>query len=281
MKKVIVVAPGRPISPSVADLIGNEVEKQLGSISVDFDPSCFTSCGHFAGDDATRAASVQSALSGKYHDSVWMARGGYGAARILNKIDWKKVDKSVSVYGYSDGCFLLAALFRLGASSLYHSPMPIDITREGNLEHLRHVLRCISNDTAEQRIAATRVKGDTKYFERVYVSNLTVLTKLIGTKFEPKIASGLLIVEDVSEHEYSIDRMLFQLSNSRLGRSLAGIGFGSFSSIPKNDVEFNDDFRAMLLNWFPQTSNLFCDIRLGHIPFSPVIRLGHGLEVIS
>src|SRR5471032_273579 len=133
--RIAVVAPSSRLSPEVPDrmqaLAGRLYRDRTPQIF--FHPQCFLSSGHFAGDDAARAAALVEVANSEAWDAVWFARGGYGAGRLIEAAlpQLGPAARAKTWLGYSDGGALLAALYSEGFERLAHGPIPQDILREG------------------------------------------------------------------------------------------------------------------------------------------------------
>jgi muramoyltetrapeptide carboxypeptidase len=79
--------------------------------------------------------------------------------------------------------------------------------------------------------------------------NLTVLSNLIGTPIEPDFFGAELLIEDVAEHEYRIDRAMFHITGSAAIRSVAALRMGRMSDIPDNDPVFGSDAESIVRDW--------------------------------
>ena len=171
--------------------------------------------GYLAGEDALRTADLRHALLRKDTQAVFCARGGYGLTRLLPALlrDTEVLgalgDKLL--VGFSDVTALHALCLRQGAASL-HGPVVTSLRRVGDAsrELLRRLLfeprglGVITPDTAV-RIAGGRARG------LVVGGNLSVLTRLIGTAVWPSLEGRILLLEDVGERPYRLDRMLTHL----------------------------------------------------------------------
>ena len=202
-------------------------------VSVVFQEAAFMKHGHFAGDDAVRARAFIEFANDPRIDAVWFARGGYGSCRIAEAVipHLNDVARAKRYLGYSDAGSLLAALYKAGFEHVAHGPMASDSVR---------------HDATAERALAWLTKGDPRSWEpslhddpRPAVAfNLTVLDQLLGTPLEPYLSGHVLMLEDVSEAHYRIDRMMFHLTSQPSIRRVAGIRWGRFSDIPDNDPDF-------------------------------------------
>ncbi len=170
--------------------------------------------------------------------------GGYGSGRIAAEVcDGLEAAAKTKLYlGYSDMGFLLAGLYRAGCR-VAHGPMPADVRRDGGDAAVARALRYIADaapDTLEPHVIADAPAA---------AFNITVLSHLLGTGLEPDLAGHVLMLEDVAEHHYRIDRALFHILSHRDMRGLKGIRLGRVSDIPPNDPDFGQDEEEIARHW--------------------------------
>jgi muramoyltetrapeptide carboxypeptidase len=188
--------------------------------------------GYLAGPDRGRADDLQAAWFDPAVAAVVCARGGYGTERILELLDWDGMLASGPKLfaGYSDVTALHEALaIHLGVATL-HSPMAaaqVFVSDEFTAEHLRRTLfQPESVQTITSRTAETLVAGTA---HGVIVGGcLSLLASAIGTSSGRRgVAGAILVLEDVAEQPYRLDRMLTQLLRSGWLADVAGIAIGS------------------------------------------------------
>jgi muramoyltetrapeptide carboxypeptidase len=239
-KRIGVVAPGSPMSEAVAERVAG-----LDS-EVVFHPQCFLSHGHFAGDDAARAAAFIEVANDPAIDAVWIGRGGYGSCRIAEQVlaGLGEAARAKTYLGYSDAGNLLAGLYRHGIGRVAHGPMPSDIVREGGEAAVGRALAWL-RDGAPDALEPSLAGGTTT----AAAFNITILSQLLGTPLEPDLEDHVLMLEEVSEHLYRIDRALFHITSNPGIRRVAGIMLGRCSLIPTNDPAFGEDEEAIAKYW--------------------------------
>jgi muramoyltetrapeptide carboxypeptidase len=242
--RIGVVAPASRISREMADEVGQLAQRLYPGTELHFHPQCFLTSGHFAGPDAQRARAVLDIANDPQFDAVWFARGGYGSGRIAGQVcaGLEQAAREKIYLGYSDLGFMLAGLYRQGCRAV-HGPMPADLKRMGGEEAVARALRYLverAPDTLEPSISAEVPRA---------AFNITVLGHLLGTPLEPDLAGHVLMLEDVSEHIYRIDRAMFHISASPNIRRVAGIRLGRISDVPPNDPEFGQDAEAVMRHW--------------------------------
>jgi len=233
--RIGIVAPASRIEAALAERV-SEIARVLYSDRVElfFHPQCYLSSGHFAGDDAARAEAFLEVANDPAIGALWVARGGYGAGRILEHVlpNLRAPAHAKTYVGYSDAGFILGALYANGYSQVAHGPMPADLTREGGEAAVARALSFIV-DRAPQSLEPS-LSGSV----RAAAFNMTILSHLLGTPYAPDLEGHVLMLEEVSEHMYRIDRSLFHITSNPGIRKVAGIRLGRCSAIPPNDPEF-------------------------------------------
>ncbi|MEZ5939080.1 MAG: LD-carboxypeptidase [Hyphomonadaceae bacterium] len=258
-------APGRALARCTADAAVALADRLYGGrVELVFPEQCFASCGHFAGDDRTRANAVVDLANDPAIDAIWFARGGYGACRIAEDVIARLSPSALAKpwLGYSDAGFILAALQRAGARKAAHGPMPVDLVRE-------------DGDRAAARGLAWLLDGDPGALEGgldegrpALAFNLTVLSQLLGTPIEPDFAGRVLLVEDVGEYMYRIDRYFFHVTANANVRRCAGLRLGRCSAVPKNDPDFGQTEEQVARYWCQRSG----------VPFLGCADIGHDVD---
>lgn len=245
--RIGITAPGGRITPETAERARATAAGLYpdGRVELVFHPQCFAAHGHFAGDDDLRAAALIETANDPTLDAVWFARGGYGACRVAETVvaGLDEAARSKMWLGYSDAGSMLAVLYRAGFAGLAHGPMVQDLCREGG-------------EAAFARALAWLVDRDRSALEpglrpgqKAATFNITILSQLLGTPLQPDLSDHVLILEEVSEHMYRIDRALFHITSNPDIRRVAGIRLGRCSLIPPNEPDFGQDEEAVARYW--------------------------------
>lgn len=186
--------------------------------------------GYLAGTDDERLADFNAASRDPGIDAVWCLRGGYGAMRLLDGIDyeaWCRTPKTL--IGYSDVTALHAAIGQRANLVTFHGPTaraPLSpFTRDAFAAAMRGTGAC-GTASEGRMLVPGRARGP------LVGGNLALLAALCGTEFAPRYDGAILVIEDVGEAVYRIDRMFTQLRLSGALERCAGIVFGVFSEIP-------------------------------------------------
>lgn len=235
-------------------------------------PQCLLQAGHFAGPDALRAAALLELANDPTIDALWFAHGGYGSFRLLDRVmpHLLAPARNKIYLGYSDVGSLLGAFQRNGIGRPVHGPMPADIRRPGGDEAVLRALSFLilgAEDGIEQQVGTGLPAA---------AFNITILAHLAGTPFMPDLSGYLLMLEDVSEPIYRLDRCLGQIfSTPALGRP-AGIRLGRCSDIIPNDPDFGQSEEEIVQHWCERSGIPYLGrADIGHdgankiVPFGP------------
>jgi muramoyltetrapeptide carboxypeptidase len=257
--KIAVVAPSCTLKPEAAQAI-EAIAAARRDCAVVIHPQCFSTDGHFAGPDAERLAALREVMADPSVDAVWFARGGYGSNRIAEAAvsDLPGEARRKSYLGYSDSGFLLAAFDRAGLS-VAHGPLVQDILRDGGADAAHRAL-----DWLVRRDPAT-LEPRLEPGKRALAFNLTVLSQLLGTALEPDFDGADLLIEDVAEHDYRIDRAMFHVTGQAAVRRITRLRMGRMSEIPDNDPPFGSTPETIVADWCERSGIAFGGVAdIGH-----------------
>jgi len=243
--KIAVVAPASRLEPETAERVQEIAQTKFPDrVELVFHPQCFLASGHFAGDDETRTNAFVEYANDESFSALWFARGGYGSGRIAEAVlaRLNAAAKRKLYLGYSDSAFLLAGLYRHGFH-VAHGPIPHDIRRAGGEEAVKRALSYL----VDRSPAALEPTIDGSHPTAAF--NITILSHLIGTRLMPVLFGHVLMLEEVSEHLYAIDRALVHIVSDETIRRVAGVRLGRCSDIPSNDPEFGENPEQIVQHW--------------------------------
>jgi muramoyltetrapeptide carboxypeptidase len=255
--KIAVVAPSCTLTRQAADRL-EALVRERGDCELAIHPQCFLSDGHFAGPDEARLLALREVMADPSVDAVWFARGGYGSNRIAEAAvaDLPDAARSKVYVGYSDAGFLHGAFYKAGLDVAW-GPMPTDFHRaDGEAAVTRALDWIIRRDPSTLEPALQ---------QPAMAFNLTVLAALLGTVLEPDFTGVDLLIEDVSEHHYRIDRTMFHVTANPNVRRVARLRLGRVGDIPENDPDFGRDELAIVQEWCARSG----------IPFGGRADIGH------
>lgn len=235
--------------------------------------------GYFAGSDGERLDDLQRAISARDIDGIWFVRGGYGAMRLLEALDYDALRRRPkTIIGYSDITALHAAIGTRSGLVTHHGPTARARLSSFTRDSLTRAVvtgedPCGSASTARV-LRSGRARGTLRG------GNLALLAALTGTPFAPSLDGALLVLEDVNEAVYRIDRMLQQLRLSGMLRGVRGIVAGHFTDCPP---ESDDGSRALddVLLEIADVLGVPCvaGVPIGHIEDQWTIPLGKSAEL--
>ena len=196
---------------------------------------------YLAGTDEERAEEINNGLGDPDVRGIWVARGGFGLTRILHLLDPEPIQNDPKpIIGYSDVTALHAWSHHHGLRGI-HGPVLnfLDTCKQEDLEHLTDQLLGNHQDvfcdvTFGQSSTASR--GLPSEAKTLVGGNLSVISHLIGTDYQLDTSKGFLLLEDVGEKPYALDRTMTQLMHSKSLDGCEGVLFGDFEKCDAGNV---------------------------------------------
>ncbi|ESC18470.1 L,D-carboxypeptidase A [Salmonella enterica subsp. enterica serovar Senftenberg str. 423984-1] len=197
----------------------------------------------FAGTDAERLADVNSLASLTSPDTIVMpVRGGYGASRLLDRIDWQALASRqqrdpLLICGHSDFTAIQAGLLAQANIITFSGPM---LAANFGAETLNTFTEQHFWLALRKAQFTVEWQGDGPQCDAqgtLWGGNLAMLISLIGTPWMPTIDKGILVLEDVNEHPFRVERMLLQLEYAGILNRQSAIVLGSFSGAAPNEYD--------------------------------------------
>jgi muramoyltetrapeptide carboxypeptidase len=186
--------------------------------------------GYLAGDDDRRADELMQLVEDPSIDGIVCARGGYGCDRILERLDPGAVCEAAKpLVGYSDVTALLLWQERCAGLAGFHGPM-LELGDELDPVALDQMLSQLTGEVELPLALQGTGRGGGRGEGRLVGGSLTMLAASIGTPWEVDAEGAILLLEEVNERPYRIDRMLQQLRISGRLAGVVGIGFGNLST---------------------------------------------------
>lgn len=238
MKKVGIIAPSGSIEILCEKEIFSFFEKH--NLDVKIFKSCYEKYRYMAGEDKIRLDDIHSAFDDKTIDAIICARGGYGAIRLLDDIDYSLISKNKKPFiGYSDITALLISFYKKSNLCGFHSKMLIDGIIKMNDNEFKAYKKSI-----EKPFYKSNLKGGI-----LWGGNLATIVSLFGSDKKSYIPNKdiILFVEDINEQDYKIDKMFTQiLRNEPLRQKIKGVIFGEFIGCGKYFDEIKNEFVSKL-----------------------------------
>ncbi len=253
---------------------------------VTLDASALAKHQRFGGDDDVRLAAIHR-VAAAAPDVALATRGGYGLTRLLDRLDWALLARSVAQgtrwVGYSDLTALQMGLLAHTGAPSWCGPMAIDdfgrdeldeVTPDCFREAMTGELEAIGFRTSAGWDGLVR-RG------RLWGGNLTMLCSLLGTPHWPSVPGGVLFLEDVNEHPYRVERCLLQLLQAGVLAQQKAVLLGSFSGWQKSPLDRGYDLKT-LWAYIGQRAGvpLLTGVPFGHVPTKVTLPFGVEAELV-
>lgn len=247
--------------------------------------------GYFPAEDEVRAADLNKAFADKESKALVALKGGWGAARILPYIDFDLIAKNPKILlGYSDVTALLCPIYERTGLITFHGPIAgsawgnfsaqnvREILFEGKAQHMENPQDKGEYLTVRENRIQTIHSG--KAEGRLIGGNLTVLTALQGTPYFPDMKGKILMLEDIGENIYRVDRMLTQLALGGHLKDCSGVVLGGWTDV-NTDGGFGD---FSLMDIFEQhfgglSKPVFTGAMFGHISEKRTMPVGCNVKI--
>ncbi len=270
-----VFAPGSPTHPGRVALGKKFLEAQGYSVSIPLDPAARygKTGGSFSSESVeARVGALSILLDDPKVAVILAARGAYGTAEILPKLDFKKIAQArKAIVGYSDVTALVSIIPQLADIPAIHGPtLTKELAETSEHPHAAEsaaaLLKLLSDpDYRFRSTVSVMKKGDGE--GRLLAGNLTVLTSLLGTPWEPDLTGKILVLEDAGEAPFRVHRMLTQLQHAGKFEQLAALCLGRFS---KCEAKFPPTVEAMFDEFVSDR------LKLHRFPVVAGLPVGHG-----
>ena len=233
--KIAIAAPARMVTPDEMQFAINWL-KEKGFVPV-YDDRLFAQHYIFAGDDNFRAAVFQHYLDDEDIEAIWIARGGYGSIRIIDKLDFTQfLQHSKWIIGFSDGTVFHGKLNRLDVPSL-HAAMPFYF--ENKTPEAKHALYdALLGKPLQYEFPYHPLNKNGVMEGEIVGGNLSVLYGMMGSNTFPELDGKIFFIEEVDEYIYHIDRMMHALKRAGKLENLKGLIVGGLTQIKDNSHPF-------------------------------------------
>lgn len=266
--------------------------KRLGALGfeVSIDETALARHQRFAGDDDTRLAALHRVA--KAAPSVALAtRGGYGMTRLLDRIDWQLLGRSVAQgtrwVGLSDLTSLHLGLLKHAKAVSWAGPMACDdfgrteaeggvddVTQDCFVEAMHGELEAIGFRT-EAGFDGLEARGT------LWGGNLSIVNSLLGTPHFPKVKGGVLFLEDVNEHPYRVERSLLQLLQAGVLDDQKAIILGDFGGWKKSPLDRGYTLKSAVEALRARTRTpILTGLPFGHVRTKVCLPVGHRVDLV-
>lgn len=265
---------------------------RLGKLgfSVSIDEAATAKMQRFAGDDETRLAALHRIAA--LRPSVALAsRGGYGLTRLLDRIEWKRIARSVEAgtrwVGMSDMTSLQLGLLAHGGGITWAGPLACDdfgrsaaeggvddVTESCFVEAMSGALEAVGFRT-DAGFAGLDVRGT------LWGGNLAIVNSLLATPHWPRIKGGILFVEDVNEHPYRVERNLLQLQQAGVLDAQKAVVLGAVNGWRKSPNDRGYSLASMLARVRAATRTpILTGLPFGHVATKVTLPVGAKVRLL-
>lgn len=248
--------------------------------------------GQLAGTDAHRAALMQSLLDDSAVKAIICCRGGYGTVRIIDRLDFSRFAKTPKwIIGYSDITVLHSHIHRTLGLPTIHATMPInfpaDMQPNAATESLRRILfgerLNIEWQTGEQEVACSPQQDLDIGNTSIVGGNLSILYSLLGSKSQIDTRGKVLLIEDLDEYLYHIDRMMNALKRAGMLDGLAALMVGGMNDMHDNSTPWGKTASETILDVTSDCGYpIIFGAPFGHTPCSNIaVPLGMPVKIVT
>ena len=277
---VALIAPGSSIPEDKIQ----KAKSNLDSIGLKVSEGRFIreKYGYIAGKDHERIADIHWAFGDDKVDAVWCIRGGYGCTRLIPHLDYDLIKKNPKVLiGYSDITALHMAIYEKTGLTTFHGPVGSSEFTDFTKSYIQKVLftslagQEITHSNPEQ----IEVLDGGKATGKLIGGNLSLISAMCGTKYLPSAKGKIVLLEDIDEKPYRIDRMLVQLEQAWDLKKAKGILLGEFADCD-SDSDRSLTLQETLENHFKDCGiPVMYKIPLGHIDDQATYPIGIKVEM--
>ena len=275
--KVAIVAPARCVTPDEM-AFGIQWLKEQGFVPV-YDERLFAKHHIFAGDDDFRSGVLQEYLDNEEIEAVWLARGGYGSIRIIDRLDFTKfLQHPKWIMGFSDSTVFHGKLNRLDCPSL-HASMPYFFENK-TPDAQQSLLNALTGKPLNYEFPSHSLNRLGEAEGEIVGGNLSVLYGMIGSDSFPETDGKILFVEEVDEYIYHIDRMMRALKRAGKLDHLKGLVVGGLTQIHDNPDPFGQTAEEVIADAVKDYGYPLCfGFPAGHFPDNRAVVLGQKLRI--
>jgi muramoyltetrapeptide carboxypeptidase len=261
-----IVAPARrvlqqEINPAIRFLTGK-------GFMVKTSPHLYAEFNQFAGTEEERAIDFSDMIDDKSVRVILCARGGYGSVRLLDHLNFRKLQQNPKwIVGYSDITVFHSLLNGWYGLETIHGPMPFNFPSDGSSnESLECLLKVLMGENPEYKVKPHPLNCNGKAVGNLVGGNLSILTSLSGTDADINPTGRILFIEDLDEYLYHIDRMMMNLKHSGKLKNISGLIVGGLTDMKDNHIPFGFTPHEIVANAVKEYNIPVCfDFPAGHV----------------
>ncbi len=203
---------------------------------------------YFSGTDQERLHDLQEAINNPAVNAILCARGGYGSTRIVDQVDFTSLLQHPKwIIGFSDITALHLKLLKSNMASI-HATMPILFSKSDSSSSVDSLKNVLMNGVCKIECSSSNLNAVGEVTGIVMGGNLSLLNDSLGTSTEPDTSGKILIIEEVDEYKYRVDRMMTQLKRAGKLKNLKALVVGHFTDIKDSTPVFGESVETIILN---------------------------------
>jgi muramoyltetrapeptide carboxypeptidase len=275
--KIAITCPAKklpkPMDDAIALLQSWGLEVVLGD-TVD------ASYHQFAGDDNLRARDLQRFIDDDSVKAIIAARGGYGTIRMIDQVDFSRLEQHPKwLVGFSDITLLHAHVYANYGLQTIHGQMPVNIP-DASARSLQTLKSALFGHDISYSFTSHSTNNIGSATGTLAGGNLSLLMASLGSVSDFNYDDKILFIEDVAEYLYAVDRMIRTLDRAGKLKNLAGLIVGGFTDIKDNEIPFGQTVGGIVLDVVKKYGYPVCfDFPAGHVPDNQALVLGKPLKL--
>ncbi len=269
---VYITAPAKAIEES--SVLAAKKTLEAWGLKVRIAPHCLGRHHYFSGSDEERLADFQDGLDDPSIKAILCARGGYGCVRMVESLNWDAFERHPKwIIGFSDVTVFHQKIHQLGIQSI-HAIMPLGFV-EGSDAAKESLKKILFGEPVMLEAPYLTVNITGKATGKLVGGNMAIVSSLLGTPLSYSFKDNILILEDIGEHVYKIDRMLYSLKLAGAFSQIKGLVLGGFTDMEDTDVPFGKTIKELILEQVRHLEiPVAFDLPIGHITDNQAFVLG-------
>jgi muramoyltetrapeptide carboxypeptidase len=234
---------------------------------------------YFSGSAHERLADLQEGIDHPEVKAIWCARGGYGSVQLVDSLQWASFIREPKwLIGFSDICVLHHKIQSVGIQSM-HATMALNIEKNSAASKTR-LKELLFGEKTPFAITPHRQNKFGKASGVLIGGNLSIIYSMLATPERYDFNGAILFIEDLAEHLYHIDRMLYALRKNGSLAQISGLIIGGLTDLEDTDIPFGKSVEELILAHFDYRKIPICfDFPAGHIDDNQALLLGAKVEL--
>ena len=274
---IYITAPAKITDPKTVFFAKEYLEKKGFKVLVS--AHCFGSHNYFSGTDEERMLDLQFGIDHPDVRAILCARGGYGSIRLADRINWANMLREPKwLIGFSDITVFHHRLNSLGVQSI-HGSMPINFEKNTD-EALKTLLGTITGNFTPLVEAPHKSNKAGIAIGNLIGGNLSIVYSMLGTTDQYDFEDAILFLEDVGEHYYQVERMIFALGKAGVFEKIKGLIIGGMTELEDTDPPLGRSIEEIILEQL-RFSNMpvIFNFPAGHIEDNRAIVFGKKVQL--